>query len=83
METTFTIGNKSFVLDEEKAEEAFAAKRVINGRQTMAPGRRRNDPVIRPVYELDDTQDQQAGKNLRQPHVHSGCFQKRLNLDRE
>lgn len=36
METTFTIGNKSFVLDEDKAEEAFAAKRVINGRQTMA-----------------------------------------------
>ena len=35
METTFTIGNKSFVLDEDKAEEAFAAKRVINGRQTM------------------------------------------------
>jgi ribonucleoside-diphosphate reductase beta chain len=36
METTFTIGNKSFVLDEDKAEEAFAAKRVINGRHTMA-----------------------------------------------
>ena len=36
METTFTLGNKTFVLDEAKAEEAFAAKRVINGRQTMA-----------------------------------------------
>ncbi len=36
METTFTLGNKTFVLDEAKAEKAFAAKRVINGRQTMA-----------------------------------------------
>lgn len=33
--TTYTIGNKSFVLDREKAEEAFAAKKVINGRNTM------------------------------------------------
>ncbi len=36
MEKTFQIGNKSFVLDQAKAEQAFAAKRVINGRETMA-----------------------------------------------
>ncbi len=36
MEKTFEIGSKSFVLDQTKAEEAYAAKRVINGRQTMA-----------------------------------------------
>jgi len=30
--TTYTIGNKVFKLDKEKAEEAQAAKRVINGR---------------------------------------------------
>lgn len=36
METiTVTIGNKSFTLDKTKAEEAFAAKKVINGRDTM------------------------------------------------
>ena len=35
MDKTYKIGNKSFVLDQEKAEEAFAAKKVINGRQTM------------------------------------------------
>lgn len=34
MEKTFSIGTRSFVLDESKAEEAFAAKRVINGRKT-------------------------------------------------
>ncbi len=33
--TTYTIGNRTFVLDKEKAEEAFAAKRIINGRETM------------------------------------------------
>ncbi len=33
--TTVTIGNKTFELDKRKAEEAFAAKRVINGRETM------------------------------------------------
>ena len=32
---TYQIGPKSFILDRTKAEEAFAAKRVINGRQTM------------------------------------------------
>ena len=35
MEKVFNIGNKSFVLDQTKAEEAFAAKRVSNGRKTM------------------------------------------------
>jgi len=36
METTqITIGNKTFTLDKRKAEEAFAAKKVINGRDTM------------------------------------------------
>ena len=35
MEKTYTIGNKKFVLDQDKAEEAFAAKQIINGRQTM------------------------------------------------
>lgn len=32
---TYTIGGKSFILDSEKAEAAFAAKRVINGKQTL------------------------------------------------
>lgn len=32
---TVTIGNKSFHLDKAKAEEAYAAKKVINGRDTM------------------------------------------------
>ncbi|MDF2374886.1 MAG: ribonucleotide-diphosphate reductase subunit beta [Verrucomicrobiales bacterium] len=36
MEKSFTIGNRTFVLDQDKAEEAFAAKRVINGRDTEA-----------------------------------------------
>lgn len=36
METkVYTIGNKSFTLDRSKAEEAYAAKRIINGRDTM------------------------------------------------
>lgn len=33
--TTIQLGDKTFVLDGAKAEEAFAAKRVINGRDTM------------------------------------------------
>ncbi len=33
--TTYTIGNKTFTLDRAKAEAAYAAKRVINGRDTM------------------------------------------------
>jgi len=36
MDKTFEIGGKRFVLDQQKAEAAFAAKRVINGRPTMA-----------------------------------------------
>ena len=35
MEKRFKIGNREFVLDQTKAEEAYAAKRIINGRQTM------------------------------------------------
>ena len=36
METiTIKVGQKSFILDKTKAEEAFANKRVINGRETM------------------------------------------------
>jgi len=33
--TTIRLGNKSFTLDRNKAEAAFAAKRVINGRENM------------------------------------------------
>ncbi len=32
---TITLGTRTFELDKAKAEEAFAAKRVINGRDTM------------------------------------------------
>lgn len=35
MEKTYEIGGRKFVLNEDKAQEAFAAKRVINGRETM------------------------------------------------
>jgi ribonucleoside-diphosphate reductase beta chain len=35
MQKTFQVGTKTFVLDQEKAEAAFAAKKVINGRATM------------------------------------------------
>ena len=35
MEKVFKVGNREFVLDQDKAEEAFAAKKVINGRKTM------------------------------------------------
>ncbi|MDG2123848.1 MAG: ribonucleotide-diphosphate reductase subunit beta [Verrucomicrobiales bacterium] len=35
MEKTFKVGEKQFVLDQDKAEAAFAAKSVINGRETM------------------------------------------------
>jgi ribonucleoside-diphosphate reductase beta chain len=35
MEKTYTIGSKTFILDQTKAEEAFSAKKVINGRDTM------------------------------------------------
>jgi len=33
--TTITLGDRQFILDRDKAEAAFAAKRVINGRVTM------------------------------------------------
>lgn len=33
--TTVKIGNKEFVLDKRKAEEAFGAKKIINGKDTM------------------------------------------------
>lgn len=33
--TTYTMGNKTFTLDKQKAEEAFRSKKVINGRQTV------------------------------------------------
>jgi ribonucleoside-diphosphate reductase beta chain len=33
--TTITVGTRTFVLDKEKAAQAFAAKKVINGRDTM------------------------------------------------
>ena len=36
MEKTFEIGSKKFVLDQDKAEEAFNAKQVINGRDSLA-----------------------------------------------
>jgi ribonucleoside-diphosphate reductase beta chain len=35
MQKVFQVGSKSFNLDEAKAEAAFAAKRVINGRESM------------------------------------------------
>ena len=35
MQKTYTVGNRSFVLDQTKAEEAFKAKKIINGRETM------------------------------------------------
>ncbi len=35
MQKTFQVGSKTFVLDQAKAEAAFAAKKVINGRETM------------------------------------------------
>ncbi|MCH2155894.1 MAG: ribonucleotide-diphosphate reductase subunit beta [Opitutales bacterium] len=35
MEKTYTVGKKSFNLNQDKAEEAFAAKKIINGRNTM------------------------------------------------
>ena len=35
MEKSYTIGDKTFVLDQAKAEEAYAAKQIINGKDTM------------------------------------------------
>ena len=36
MQRTYTIGTRSFVLDEDKAREALEAKRVVAGRETLA-----------------------------------------------
>ncbi|MCB1235829.1 MAG: ribonucleotide-diphosphate reductase subunit beta [Verrucomicrobiae bacterium] len=36
MEKSFKIGDRTFVLDQAKAEVAFAEKRIINGRQSEA-----------------------------------------------
>jgi len=33
--TTIQLGQRTFILDRDKAEQAYAAKRVINGRDTM------------------------------------------------
>jgi ribonucleoside-diphosphate reductase beta chain len=35
MQKQYTIGDRTFVLDQDKAEAALAAKRVVGGRQTM------------------------------------------------
>lgn len=35
MQTSYTIGSRTFVLDEEKAQATLAAKRVVGGRETM------------------------------------------------
>ncbi|MCA1964583.1 MAG: ribonucleotide-diphosphate reductase subunit beta, partial [Prosthecobacter sp.] len=35
MEKTYKIGNREFPLDQDKAEAAFASKKVINGRKSM------------------------------------------------
>ena len=35
MTKTYQIGNRTFHLDQDKAEAAFAAKKVILGRETM------------------------------------------------
>jgi ribonucleoside-diphosphate reductase beta chain len=35
MQTTYTVGARTFVLDQAKAEAALAAKRVVGGRETM------------------------------------------------
>ena len=35
MQKTYTLGPRTFVLDQAKAEAALAAKRVVGGRDTM------------------------------------------------
>jgi len=35
LQTTYTLGARTFVLDKAKAEEALAAKRVVGGRETL------------------------------------------------
>lgn len=36
MEKSFTVGHRTFLLDQDKAEEAYAAKQIINGRKSEA-----------------------------------------------
>jgi ribonucleoside-diphosphate reductase beta chain len=36
MEKTFVVGNRAFILDQARAERAYAEKRVINGRKSEA-----------------------------------------------
>ncbi len=36
MQTTYTLGSRTFVLDRAKAEAALAAKRVVGGRETLS-----------------------------------------------
>jgi ribonucleoside-diphosphate reductase beta chain len=36
LQSTYTIGSRTFVLDKAKAEEALAAKRVVGGRETLS-----------------------------------------------
>src|SRR3954453_14020098 len=35
MQSSYTVGHRTFVLDREKAEAALAAKHVVGGRGTM------------------------------------------------
>lgn len=35
MQQTYTLGDRTFVLDERKAQAALAAKRIVGGRETM------------------------------------------------
>ncbi len=35
MQKTFIVGSRTFVLDQTKAEKAFAEKRIINGRESL------------------------------------------------
>jgi ribonucleoside-diphosphate reductase beta chain len=35
MQSTYTVGHRTFILDRAKAEAALAAKRVVGGRETM------------------------------------------------
>ncbi|MBL9117848.1 MAG: ribonucleotide-diphosphate reductase subunit beta [Verrucomicrobiaceae bacterium] len=35
MDKTYNIGPRAFVLDQDKAEDAYSAKKIINGRKTM------------------------------------------------
>jgi hypothetical protein len=35
MQNTYTLGSRTFILDQDEAEAALEAKRVIGGRETM------------------------------------------------